>query len=164
MESNPVGDGSPVVFPRVLMPVLPDISISYLDGGTECTLSKFADNRKCAELLICLRVEKLQRHRHRLNQWAKACLMTCNKDKGTWVITALCSDTTWGRLACIRNSVANRKGEVIVLLHTAIVRLHLECCLQFWAPLYHRNIELSECVQRRETKLMKGMENMTYEA
>jgi len=93
MESNPVGDGSPVVFPRALRPVLFDISINYLDGGTERTLSKFADNRRCAELLICLRVGKLQRHLHTLGQWAKVCLMTLNKDKCTWVLTTPCSDT-----------------------------------------------------------------------
>lgn len=97
MESNPVGDGSPVVFPRVLRPVLSDISISYLDGGTEYTINKFADNGRCAELLICLRVGKLQRHLHGLDQWAKACLMTRNKGKCTWVITALCSDTDLGK-------------------------------------------------------------------
>lgn len=97
IESNPFGERSPVVFSRVLRPVLSDISISYLDGGTECTFSKFAYNRKCAELLICLRVGKLQRHLHRLDPWAKACLMTRNKDKCTWVITILCSDIDMGK-------------------------------------------------------------------
>ena len=63
----------------------------------------------------------------------------------------------------IQGSLANRTVKVIVPLYTAIVRLHLECCVQFWALHYHRDIELSECVQRREIKLVKGMENMTYE-
>ena len=53
--------------------------------------------------------------------------------------------------------------DVILPLYSELVRPHLECCIQIWSPQYRRDMDLLECVQRRATKMIQGMEHLSYE-
>ncbi|GAB0176891.1 hypothetical protein GRJ2_000154300 [Grus japonensis] len=66
-------------------------------------------------------------------------------------------------LGCINKDITSRDKEVIILLYSVLVRPHLENCVQFSSPLCKKDVDRLETVQRRATRMIKGLGSLPYE-
>ena len=67
------------------------------------------------------------------------------------------------RILGFKRSVASKLREVILPLCSALVTHHLEFCIHLWSPWHRIDMHLLERVQRRATKMIRGMEHLSYE-
>ncbi|GAB0204703.1 hypothetical protein GRJ2_002935900 [Grus japonensis] len=65
-------------------------------------------------------------------------------------------------LGCINKGITSRDKGVIIPLYSALVRPHLEQCVQFWSPLQKKDVERLERVQRKATRMIKGLGSLPY--
>ncbi|GAB0187660.1 mitochondrial enolase superfamily member 1 [Grus japonensis] len=158
----------------VLGPALLNIFVGDTDSGIECTLSKFADDTKLCGVVDALEGrDAIQRDLDRLKRLGEEWIESSPEEKDLGVLIdeklnmtrqcALAAQKANRVLGCIRRGVTSRLREVILPLYSALVRPHLEYCVQLWGPQYRRDIELLERVQRRAMKLIRGMEHLSYE-
>ena len=63
----------------------------------------------------------------------------------------------------IRRNITYKEKSFIVPLYKAIVRPHLEYCIQAWNPHLRKYIDMLEKIQRGATKLIPGLRDLRYE-
>ena len=74
-----------------------------------------------------------------------------------------CSNEGKQILGLIRRNIVYKEKELIISLYKKIVRPHLEYCIQAWRPYRKNDIDILESVQRRATKMIQKLRNISYE-
>ena len=66
-------------------------------------------------------------------------------------------------IGLIRRNIVYKEKELIIRLYKSIVRPILEYCIQAWKPYRKNDIDMLERVQRRATKMIPELRNISYE-
>ena len=66
-------------------------------------------------------------------------------------------------IGMIRRNITYKDKSLIIPLYKAIVRPHLEYCIQAWNSHIRKDVDMLEKRQRRATKLIPELRDLTYE-
>ena len=66
-------------------------------------------------------------------------------------------------LGLVMRTIENKTSEVIVTLYKALIRPHLEYANQIWSPYLVKDVMALENVQRRVTRMIPKMKELSYE-
>ncbi|KAJ7405755.1 rna-directed dna polymerase from mobile element jockey-like [Willisornis vidua] len=145
--------------------VLFSVFTDNLDEGIESTISKFADDTKLGGSVNLLEGRRaLQRDLDRLDRWAESNRMRFNKAK--------CQVLHFGHNNPMQNyrlgtewldsSQAEKDLGVWIDRTLNMSQQCTQVAKKFWVSQFRKDIEVLEQVQRRATRLVKGLEHKSY--
>ena len=121
---------------------------------------------KCKSLHIGTKNE------HHIYNMSKKCLEQVKQEKDLGIIiddelkfhkqTAAAIKKANGVLGAIKKSFALLDETTLPMLYKTLVRPHLEYGNVIWGPFYKEDIKAIEKVQRRATKMIPALNNMSY--
>lgn len=167
--------------------ILLDLFANDLDNGADWTISKFAGDIKLGRVADipdscssihrdAVRLEVGQRRISRSSKRGNAMSCICGGITPRTNICCLagkqlCWEGPWGHNHEPERHLHEKEGQqppelhltercqqVILPLHFTLLRPHLECSVQFWAPQYRRDRDLLKWVLQKITKMVKRLD------
>ena len=89
---------------------------------------------------------------------------TQEKDLGVTFSADMNVSEQYRILGLIRRTITYKEKQLIVPLYKAIVRPHLEYCIQAWRLYRKKDIDKLERIQRRATKMIPELRDLSYES
>ena len=65
-------------------------------------------------------------------------------------------------IGLIRRNITYKEKKLIIHVYKAIVRPHFEYCIQAWRPYRKKDIDTLERIQRRATKMIPELRDLSY--
>ena len=93
------------------------------------------------------------------------------KDLGVWISKDLKPSVQCGKAAAkamqalrtVRKTFLSITRSNFHVLYKTFIRPHLEFCIQAWRPYLKKDVQRLESVQRRATRMVDGLRDMSYE-
>ena len=67
-------------------------------------------------------------------------------------------------LGLIRRTITYKETHLIVPLYKAIIRTHLQYCIQEWRPYRKKDIDKLERIKRTASKMFPELRDLSYES
>ena len=169
----------------VLGPILFLIYINDLDDDIASNVLMFVDDTKVfRKIKIDADRQQLQDDLNKMTEWSEKWQMLFNFGKykclhrghgnedvqytmGCILLNTTIKEKDLAKanqiLELIRRNIVYKEKKLIILLYKTIFRHHLEYCIQTWRPYRKKDMFMLERAQRRATKIIPKVRDISYE-